>query len=286
MMNAIFKVTVSLGLLFIVSTLSAQTNTPERVIYRGDPLPISLSIGHERRITFDHPIYVDVPESLTTLSTQIVGPNLYWKASNPFESVRIVVGEEGGNRIYLINLNAVQQDHAAPQLIVSDNRTVKNDGDKSMEQEGATAFDSKDPKIGYGGLFRYSAIQLYAPQRLRETGQRSNLTNAPIPAGRIHHLIRQHKVITEPIKAWQNDTHYVTALLVTNATDRPITLDPREIRGEILAARFQRNHLEPAGSIGDATTLFLISKRPLAESVNGHAVRIDSRSIDRDHQEH
>ncbi|ODB95180.1 integrating conjugative element protein [Candidatus Thiodiazotropha endoloripes] len=285
MMYAIFKSIVSLGLLLLVSTVSAQTITPERVIYRGDPLPISLSIGHERRITFDHPIYVDVPESLATLSTQIVGPDLYWKASSPFDSVRIVVGEEGGNRIYLINLNAVQQDYAAPQLLVSDNRAVKSDDNKSMEQEVATVSDNLYPKIGFGGLFRYSAKQLYAPHRLREAGQHNNLTNAPIPEGRIHHLIRKHKVITEPIKAWQNDTHYVTALLVTNTTDRPITLDPREIRGEVLAARFQRNHLEPLGSMGDATTLFLISKRPLAESINGHAVRIDSRSIDRDHQE-
>ncbi|MEW8439283.1 MAG: TIGR03749 family integrating conjugative element protein [Candidatus Thiodiazotropha taylori] len=285
MMNAIFKSIFSLGLLLLTSALSAETITPDRVIYRGDPIPISLSIGHERRITFDHPIYVDVPESLTTLSTQIVGPDLYWKASSPFGSVRIVVGEEGGNRIYLINLTAVQQDYAAPQLVVSNDRVVKYDSQGSKGQEVATAFNSKHSKIGYGGLFRYSAKQLYAPERLREISQLSNLNNAPIPEGRIHHLIRQHKVITEAIKAWQNDTHYVTALLVTNATLFPITLDPREIRGDILAARFQRNHLEPAGRMGDATTLFLISKRPLAESINGHAVRIDSRSIDHDHQE-
>jgi integrating conjugative element protein (TIGR03749 family) len=282
MISSIYKYALILAILVYTQVVAAENPVPERVVYRGDPLTITLSVGDERRITFDHPIYVDVLESLTQLSTQIVGPDLYWKADHPFESVRIVVGEEDGNRIYLINLNAVQQDIAAPHLLVSSSREQNSATNKTIEQKITNIPYTTPKKNGYGGLFRYSAKQLYAPARLRDAGQINNLASAPIPAGRIHHLIRSHKVITQPMKAWQNDTHYVTALLVTNATNNPITLDPREIRGEVLAARFQRNHLDPAGSIGDTTTLFLISKRPLAETIKGHAVRIDPISNNND----
>jgi integrating conjugative element protein (TIGR03749 family) len=274
-MSSIYKYALLLAILFYTHLVAAENLVPERLVYHGDPLSITLSVGDERRITFDHPIYVDVLESLTQLSTQIVGPDLYWRAEHPFETVRIVVGEEGGNRIYLINLNAVQQDIASPHLLVSSNREQNTETNKSIEDELTNIPHASPKQIGYGGLFRYSAKKLYAPARLRDVGQINNLANAPIPEGRIHHLIRSHKVITQPIKAWQNNTHYVTALLVTNATNNPITLDPREIRGEILAARFHRNHLDPAGKIGDTTTLFLISKRPLAEAIKGHAVRIE-----------
>lgn len=274
MISSVARYLFVFGILLFVNTLPAQNLSPEKVIYRGNPLPVTLSVAHERRITFEHPIYVDVPESLIQLTTQIVGPDLYWRASEAFDPIRLVIGEEGGNRIYLIYLSAVQQDNAAPQLLVSlkEQQAVN----KQTDPEVAVFSNTTQPKIGYGGLFRYAAKQLYAPDRLRDSGAVNNLSKAPIPEGRVHHLIRFHKVITQAMGAWQNDTHYVTALLVTNATDLSIILDPREIRGEVLAARFHRNHLEPIGSPGDTTSLFLITDRPLAEAITGHAVRIDS----------
>lgn len=273
MIHRTIRYVLFIAAVLYVMNLHGADLSPERVIYRGNPLPISLSVGHERRITFDHPIYVDVPESLTQLTTQIVGPDLYWKSSEAFDPIRIVIGEEGGNKIYLINLSAVQQDNPAPQLLVTLDQphvTVEN-----IQSEVSVTQKPAQKKIGYGGLFRYAAKQLYAPSRLREAGSVNNLSSAPIPEERIHHLIRHHKVITRAMGAWQNDSHYITALLVTNATDAPITLDPREIRGEVLAARFQRNHLSPYGDEGDSTSLYLITNRPIAETINGHAIRID-----------
>lgn len=272
---------VYLWAITFTSILMAEDLSPERITYRGNPLPISLSVGHERRITFEHPVWVDVPESLSRLTTQIVGPDLYWKAEQAFNPVRIMVGEEGGsNQIYLVNLQAVQQDKAAPQLLVS---LDKPQTSASTDERGISHPVQKPKKrIGYGGLFRYAVKQLYAPERLRQKGSSPMLSHAPIPRGRIHHLVRFHKVETHAMDAWQSDTHYVTALSVTNATDMPITLDPREIRGEILAARFQRNHLDPHGEPGDTTSLFVISDRPLSESMAGHAVRVDPAKVNLD----
>jgi integrating conjugative element protein (TIGR03749 family) len=272
------SIQLKLGLLIVLllnsSSLLAEASVPERVEYEGDPLTVSLSVGNERRVTFPHPVYVDIPDSLMPkVKTQIVGSELYWSATESFPPVRVVVGEEGGNRVYLLNLQGVAQDKALPRLIVSSSSA----GSAGETKAGPSGADNELPlsmnqsRLGYGGLFRYAALQLYAPARLRAQETGYDLTPGPIPMGRIHHLVRYHRVETYAMASWHNDAFTVTALSVKNVTDMTVTLDPREIRGNILAARFHANHLRP----GELTTLFVITRRPLAESITGHAVRID-----------
>jgi integrating conjugative element protein (TIGR03749 family) len=264
-----------LGLLIVflvnATLLMAAVSGPERVEYKGDPLTVSLSVGKERRVTFPHPVYVDIPDSLMPkVKTQIVGSELYWSATESFPPVRVVVGEEGGNRVYLLNLQGVAQDKSLPRLIVSPSSAGETKaGPGGADDESPNSMTQS--RLGYGGLFRYAALQLYAPARLRAQEAGYDLTPGPIPMGRIHHLVRYHRVETYAMASWHNDAFTVTALSVKNVTDMTVTLDPREIRGEILAARFHANHLRPE----ESTTLFIITRRPLAESITGHAVRID-----------
>jgi integrating conjugative element protein (TIGR03749 family) len=258
-------------LLLHAALLRAEATVPERVEYKGDPLSVSLSVGKERRVTFPHPVYVDIPDSLMPkVKTQIVGSELYWLASESFAPVRVVVGEEGGNRVYLLNLQGVAQDKALARLIVSSSSAKASEAGSGVADDESPV-GMKQSRLGYGGLFRYAALQLYAPARLRAQEGDDELTPGPIPRGRIHHLVRRHRVETYAMAAWHNDDFTVTALSVKNVTDMSVTLDPREIRGEILAARFHANHLRS----GERTTLFVITRRPLAESITGHAVRID-----------
>ena len=260
-----------IALLLHATLLMAEASIPERVEYKGDPLAVSLSVGHERRVTFPHPVYVDIPDSLIPqVKTQIVGSEIYWSASESFAPVRVVVGEEGGNRVYLLNLQGVSQDKSLPRLIVSSSSAKESEAGPGVADEESPV-GMKQSRFGYGGLFRYAALQLYAPARLRAREAGSTLTPGPIPRGRIHHLVRYHRVETYAMASWHDDAFTVTALSVKNVTDMTVTLDPREIRGEILAARFHANHLRP----GERTTLFVITRRPLAESISGHAVRID-----------
>lgn len=269
------SIQLRLGLLIVLllhaALLMAEVTVPERVEYKGDPLTVSLSVGKERRVTFPHPVYVDIPDSLMPkVKTQIVGSELYWSASESFPPVRVVVGEEGGNRVYLLNLQGVAQDKALPRLIVSSPSGQETKTGPVGASDGSPVAMNQS-RLGYGGLFRYAALQLYAPARLRAQEAGDELTPGPIPRGRIHHLVRRHRVETYAMAAWHNDAFTVTALSVKNVTDMTVTLDPREIRGEVLAARFHANHLRP----GERTTLFVITRRPLAESITGHAVRID-----------
>jgi hypothetical protein len=66
--------------------------------------------------------------------------------------------------------------------------------------------------------------------------------------------------------AWRAGGLYVTAVKLTNRTDQPQILDPRDLRGSWLTATFQHNRLLAAGSEADTTAVYLISARPFAAS--------------------
>ena len=120
------------------------------------------------------------------------------------------------------------------------------------------------PAFGYVALTRYAAQQMYAPRRLvREPPGilRAPLTDKPVP------LVRGGAVEAMPLVSWQAEGLYVTAVKLTNATHRPLILDPRGLRGRWLAATFQHARLLPAGDPADTTCVYLISARPFEESL-------------------
>jgi integrating conjugative element protein (TIGR03749 family) len=80
-------------------------------------------------------------------------------------------------------------------------------------------------------------------------------------------LVRGASVTAEPLVAWRAGDLYLTAVKLTNRTDRALTLDPRTLRGDWLTAAFQHNRLLPKGDESDTTALYLISKRPFAASL-------------------
>ena len=75
-------------------------------------------------------------------------------------------------------------------------------------------------------------------------------------------LVHGAKVEAVPVAAWKVGLKYVTAIKLTNLTQKPLVLDPRELRGSWLAATFQHNRLLPAGNAADTTAVYLVSDRP------------------------
>ena len=67
--------------------------------------------------------------------------------------------------------------------------------------------------------------------------------------------------------AWRANGLYVTAVKLTNRTDQPQTLDPRDLRGAWLTATFQHHRLLPKGDEADTTAVYLISARPFDVSL-------------------
>ena len=75
-------------------------------------------------------------------------------------------------------------------------------------------------------------------------------------------LLRGGTIEATPLVAWRAGGLYVTAVKLTNRTEQPQTLDPRDLRGTWLTATFQHHRLLPKGDEADTTAVYLISARP------------------------
>ena len=112
---------------------------------------------------------------------------------------------------------------------------------------------------GYIKLTRFAAQQLYAPARLIKNPPgmvRVSVTRDPVD------LLRGGTIEATPLVAWRAGGLYVTAVKLTNRTEQPQTLDPRDLRGTWLTATFQHHRLLPKGDEADTTAVYLISARP------------------------
>ncbi len=75
-------------------------------------------------------------------------------------------------------------------------------------------------------------------------------------------LFRGGAVTATPLVAWRAGSLHLTAIKLVNRTGVARTLDPRDLRGDWLAATFQHHRLLPAGDEADTTAVYLISARP------------------------
>ena len=80
-------------------------------------------------------------------------------------------------------------------------------------------------------------------------------------------LVRGAAIDAVPLMAWRARDRFVTAVMLTNITRHPQTLDPRTLRGRWLTATFQHNRVHAAGSEADRTVVYLLSARPFAASL-------------------
>lgn len=64
------------------------------------------------------------------------------------------------------------------------------------------------------------------------------------------------------------DGYWVTAVKLRNTSTQHLTLDPRELMGDFVAATFQHPYLGVKGNASDTTTAYLVTRgHGLAESL-------------------
>jgi len=232
---------------------------PDRAIWDRTPIAVVLPVGVERRVDFPAPVSVGIPQGElpeNLLRTQNVNASLYWLATKPFAPVRIQVREVESGFLYLIDLQARDGAPATPLVV------MRPDGKDTT----AAAPSMAPPPTGndpYVTLTRYAAQQLYGPECMARS--LPGVFRVPVPRAPLA-LLRGGAVTAEPLVSWSGTGHYVTAVKLTNRTPYPVTLDPRQLRGQWLAASFQHARLLPAGDEADTTCVYLVSKRPFAES--------------------
>lgn len=236
------------------------TEAPERIVWDKTPIKLTLRVGRERRVAFPGDVRVGVSPALTdVLRTQSVDGTVYWLATKAFPATRVQVREIDNGRVYLLDLQAKDNEGGNTPVEIRVRRTSHGDADDSESGEDTAE------RLNYVALTRYAAQQMYAPKRLLRDPPgvfRARLNvKKPVP------LVRGGTVEALPLAAWRGGGLYVTAVKLRNITNAPVTLDPRELRGQWLTATFQHARLLPHGDEADTTCAYLISARPFEESL-------------------
>lgn len=232
----------------------------ERIVWNKVPIPLSLPVGKERIVTFPHDVRAGVPPGLAdALRTQSVDGTVYWLARKPFPVTRIQVQEVDSGRVYLLDLRAESDAISTAPVQILLRASVSQDRDDS------TTATPDAERVDYVSLTRYAAQQMYAPKRLLRDPP--GVHRASLRVKHAVALVRGGAIEATPLGSWRGGDLYVTAVKLRNITNRPIVLDPRELRGQWLAATLQHGRLLPHGDEADTTCVYLISARPFDESL-------------------
>jgi integrating conjugative element protein (TIGR03749 family) len=247
------------------ASVSAAETIPERLVWQKEPIRLDLTVGKERRVDFPGPVKIDLPPALESkVRVQSIAGTVYLLAHNAFDPTQVMVRETETGRIYLLDVAASRNGDSGPPVEVYASDEPASPGNRPTESSRENNTPPALPSYGYVTLTRFAAQQLYAPARLLK--DLPGVVRVPIKRKKVP-LVRGAAVTAEPLVAWRADDLYLTAVKLTNRTDRALTLDPRTLRGDWLTAAFQHNRLLPKGDESDTTALYLISKRPFAASL-------------------
>ncbi len=275
-----------LGLLAVAAAPAVQA--VEILRWERMPLAVPLKVGHERIVFIDRNVRVGVPAGVgERLRVQSAGGAVYLRASEPIEPTRLQLQDADTGALILLDIAAEPAKDGEAELepvrIVEGNSTPARYGDqpgddneapaRAQDQAGARAARRETPVSVV--LTRFAAQNLYAPLRTVE----------PLPSVMRVNLRRDLDLgtlmPTLPVRAvalasWRLEDQWVTAVRLTNSSSGWITLDPRVLQGDFLAATFQHEALGPRGTPEDTTVLYLVTRgRGLAQSLLPAVNRFD-----------
>ncbi len=173
------------------------------------------------------------------MRVQSIAGTVYLLAHREFDATRVMVRETESGRVYLLDLSATGKGGSGTPVEVY---APRNPGSGRSKQALKAASAPAIPSYGYVTLTRFAAQQLYAPARLLR--DLPGVVRVPVKRKPVA-LLRGAAVTAEPLVAWRAGDLYLTAVKLTNRTDRALTLDPRTLRGDWLSAAFQHNRLLP-----------------------------------------
>ena len=251
----------------------------QTVLYTGDPVPVLLGVGIERRLRFDGPVEIGLADPSAPLDIQIYGNNALVRALAPL-SLRLIVtplsGPEAGQS-FPIDVRTVLSEQPLGALHIAIDGTRSADGEAATDDENAVTVVSssvlaRTPPT-YIAMTRHAIQQFYAPARLVGSLPLAE----PVPVGSTPvRLSRYQQVLTTPRAAWRVGTVYLTAVEVVNRLARRTALDPRHLVGRWRTATFVHHHLAPAGQAGDTTMLALISDQPFETALGTRPTAVRS----------
>ncbi|MDE1492443.1 TIGR03749 family integrating conjugative element protein [Xenorhabdus bovienii] len=237
-------------LLFSLSAKADELMKWERI-----PLSIALKVGQERIIFADRNVRVGFPPSLNDkLRVQSAGGAVYLKASHVFSPTRLQLQDSENGEIILLDITATNTGPTEPVRILYPDEKGSASKEESRHQR-KPALSAPTPVV----LTRYAAQQLYAPLRTVEPVTGIHPVSLHLP-GSITTLYPSEPIAVSPLAGWGVQNYTVVALKLRNTTKHNITLDPRVLQGQFVAATFQHRWLGEAGTPEDTTVLYLVTR--------------------------
>lgn len=270
---------VRLAVALVAALLAAQGHAVEIRRWERLPLPVSLLVGQERVVFIDRNVRVGVPASLgDRLRVQSAGGAIYLKASGPFEAGRIQLQDADSGALILLDVSATAakdgQIPLEPLRIVEESSATIEDASSHATKTETNPSSAATPVPVV--LTRYAAQSLYAPLRTVEPVAGIAPVNMRM-ALPLDTLMPSAPLRASVMAAWRLDNHWVTAVRVTNVSKAWLSLDPRVLQGDFVAATFQHPDVGPTGTPSDTTVLYLVTRgHGLAESLLPRISRIDA----------
>ena len=260
--------TAALTLSGMAAALEAPTAPPadtiEQQVWRGTPIRVDLRLNTERTVRLPGATQLRsglLGGPVPGLRVQALGDHLYLKAEQPFAATRLIVQPDIGQSILLDLAADLRFPAGAPlEVLTNPAPTTRSDADTNSLTPQAN-----DRPVGYVALVRHAAQSLYAPTRL--IPRSGAIARAPLPFHDAIDLVRGGHIEALPVAAWRaNGPHgplWLAAIKLRNTLTRPVTLNPRDLRGQWRAASFQHARLGATGDPTDTTTVYLVADRRL-----------------------
>ncbi|HBR1079930.1 TPA: TIGR03749 family integrating conjugative element protein [Klebsiella quasipneumoniae subsp. quasipneumoniae] len=231
------------------------------------PLAVPLLVNQERVIFIDRNVRVGVPATIhDKLRVQSAAGAVYLKALEPVPTTRIQLQDVNDGSLILLDISATEPQGS--QLLheaISIEEEAQPVKAKSIAPRATRPTATAVPPPV--ALTRYAAQSLYAPLRAVEALDGVQRVSLP-PLPNLPLLLPALPIKISPLAAWKRGAYQVAALKLTNTSTRTLTLDPRLLQGDFIAATFQHHALGASGQPTDTTVLYLITReRALSQSL-------------------
>lgn len=246
--------------LLLLLFFSLPVLATEVVQWENIPLPVELHTGQERIVDVGKPVRIGYPATLEDkVRLQSAGGKVFLQAFSAFPATRIQLRDTTSGELILLDIHATEGESPLEPLQLRYEPQAAPPADKTVP---VSAPAEPLPVL----LVRYAAQNLYAP--LRTVEPLPGVT--PTPTGlakNVTTLLPQQPIATMPLAAWKVGETTVTVLRIQNRSAQRITLDPRELQGQFIAAAFQHDWLGAHGLPEDTTVVYLVTKGRAAHAL-------------------
>ena len=263
-----------------------------QAVWQGDPIPVALKAGVERRIDFPEPIAdLDIPQPASAVSRVVLSPagSLHWLAREPFGAARVLATAVSG-ALYQLDVSARTEGATPERLVVRDpaleasvQAQTNAPTDPARLEAVAAALipdflrpappgaSGHPPRASYAALARFALAHYSGPARLIPKLDATPMAVRPIA---VRDWVRWPVagLRIQPLRQWKAGKLHVTALGVDNHGSRPVPFEPKALRGRLLFAAALQPTLEPAGSGHHGTVWAVVTEQPFNQAVLPHAV--------------